>query len=61
MGETKWADEVRGVGWIRGGNFVKERLKRIKAGKARGLRRWEQGWLTCWDEVRCGGAREHIG
>jgi hypothetical protein len=47
MGETKRAYEVRGVGWIRGGNVVGERLKRIRVGKARGLRRWEQGWLKC--------------
>ncbi len=59
MGETKRADEVRGVGWIRGENVVGEMLKRIRVGKARGLRRWEQEWLNCWDEMRCGGARGH--
>ena len=56
MGETKRADEVRGVESV-----VGERLKRIRVGKARGLRRWEQGWLKCWDEMKCGGERGHRG
>ncbi len=38
MDETKRADEVRGVRWIRGESVVGERLKRIRVGKARGLR-----------------------
>ncbi len=61
MGETKRTDEVREMRWIRGGNVVGERLKRIRVGKARGLGRWEQGWLKCWDEMRCRGARGHRG
>ncbi len=34
MGETKRADEVRGVRWIRGKSIVGERLKRIKGGQS---------------------------
>ncbi len=52
--QTKETDKVRRVRRVRGERFVGKRLEGIRLGKARGLRRWGQGWLRLGVKMRCG-------